>query len=55
MPIARLGYTTTRDEWTRYSHDRHGHFHRYLFIRPSPSVDALLAEIEADSTNIFGG
>lgn len=55
MPIARLRYTVSRRVWTLYWQDRHLRFHVYDRVEPTPDVDALLAEIDADPTSIFWG
>jgi hypothetical protein len=41
--------------WTLYRRDRNLRFHPYDRLAPSPSVDALLAEIDRDPTCIFWG
>lgn len=55
FPIARLRFIASRSEWTLYWRDRHSRFHRYLRIDPSPDVDTLLAEIDADPTSSVDG
>lgn len=55
MPIARLGYSTTRAEWTLYFRDRNLRFRRYDSIEPSSQVTDLLAEIDRDPSSIFWG
>ncbi len=54
-PVARLRYTKARQEWTLYSRDRNLKFHRYDIADPSPDVESLLAEVDADPTCIFSG
>lgn len=55
LPVARMRYTKTRSEWTLYWSDRNSEFHKYDLIRPSPTVDTLLAEVDRDPTFIFWG
>jgi hypothetical protein len=55
FPIARLRFTASRGEWTLCWRDRNLAFHRYTRTGPTSDVGALLAEIEADPTNIFWG
>ncbi len=54
-PIVRLRYTEARREWQIYWLDRNFKFHVYDLVPPTPNIDKLLAEIEADPTNIFWG
>ena len=53
--IARLRYTKSTGVWTLYWPDRHSRFHRYEDLDPTPTIDRLLAEIDADPTCIFWG
>jgi hypothetical protein len=55
LPVARLRYTRADRSWTLYWRDRHGRFHLYVRLAPSPRVQDLLAEIERDPTAIFRG
>jgi len=54
-PIARLRYIAARGVWMLDWLDRNLRWHRYDLLGPSPHVDPLLAEIEADPTAIFWG
>lgn len=54
-PIARFRYTQSRREWALYWADRHSRFHRYERVDPTPNVETLLAEVDADPTGIFWG
>ena len=59
VPAARLRYTATTKSWTLYCFDRNGSARRYDlwdpdFVQPG-TVAEILAEIEADPTNIFWG
>ncbi len=54
-PIVRLRYTQTRREWQIYWCDSNSKFHVYDLVPPTPDIDRLLAEIEADPTCIFWG
>jgi hypothetical protein len=55
FPIARLRYTKTTKTWRVYWRDRNLRFHAYDRIRPSASINDLLAEIDRDPTGIFWG
>ena len=59
VPAARLRYTATTKSWTLYCFDRNSRAKRYDlwdpdFAQPG-TVPAILAEIEADPTNVFWG
>jgi hypothetical protein len=54
-PVARLRHLQARGVWMLDWRDRDRRWHRYDRIGPSPHVDSLLAEIEADPTGIFWG
>lgn len=51
--IARLRYTKSTGVWTLYWPDRNTKFHRYEDLDPTPSIDRLLSEIDADPICIF--
>jgi len=53
--IARLRYTKSTCSWALYWPDRNSKFHRYEDIDPTPTIDRLLAEIDADPICIFWG
>jgi len=55
FPIARLRYTKFRREWEIYWRDRNLEFHVYDLVEPTPNIEALLAEIDADPTATFWG
>lgn len=55
LPIARLRYTQSRREWAIYWRDRNIEFHRFDLVDPSPVIDDLLDQIDADPTGIFWG
>lgn len=55
LEVARLRYTTKTGTWELYWRDRHSRFHRYEDLEPTPTVELLLAEIDADPTGIFWG
>jgi hypothetical protein len=55
LPIARLRHVKSRGTWMLDCCDRNLRWHRYDRVEPSPHVDPLLAEIEADPTAIFWG
>ena len=53
MPIAQL-----RKEdglWSLYFGDRYGGWTFYYDLEPTPSIDALIAELEEDPTCVFWG
>ncbi len=54
-PIARLRYTKSTGTWTLYWPDCNSKFHRYEDLDPTPMIERLLAEIDADPTCIFWG
>ena len=53
--IARMRYTKSTGVWTLYWPDRNSKFHRYEDVDPTPTIDRLLAEIDADPICIFWG
>jgi hypothetical protein len=58
-PLARLTYDAGAQLWTLHCFDRDSHALRYDtwepdFVQPT-TVDVILAEIDADPTNIFWG
>lgn len=53
--IARMRYTKSTGVWTLYRPDRIGKFHCYEDLKPTPTLDRLLAEIDADPICIFWG
>jgi hypothetical protein len=55
FPIARLRYTKTTKTWRVYWRDRNLRFHAYDRIRPSASINDMLAEIDRGPTGIFWG
>jgi Protein of unknown function (DUF3024) len=55
FPIVRLRYVPAHGVWMLYWRDSNLRWHRYDRVGPSPNVDPLLAEIEADPTMIFWG
>jgi hypothetical protein len=55
LPIARLRYSAADRTWTLFSRDRNLRFHAYDLIKPSRSVDDILAEIDRDPISIFWG
>jgi Protein of unknown function (DUF3024) len=55
FPIAQFRFDVTRRRWTLYWRDRNLRWHRYDFLRPSPSLSDLLAEVQRDPTATFWG
>jgi hypothetical protein len=55
LAIARLRYVQARKEWSLYWRDRHERFHEYDRVGPTPTVQVLLDEIDADPRSIFWG
>ena len=53
--IARLRYAKSTGLWTLYWPDSNSKFHRYEDLDPTPKIERLLAEIDADPTCIFWG
>jgi hypothetical protein len=53
--IARLRYTRSTGTWALYWPDRNSQFHAYDGVDPTPDVEQLLAEIDADPDGIFWG
>ena len=54
IDIARFRYIKVRKEWELYWHDSHSRWHVYDRIRPNPSIEPLLAEVDQDPTGNFG-
>jgi hypothetical protein len=55
LPIARLRYTRSTRVWTLYWSDRNLKFQRDDGVEPTPTIEELLDEIDADPTAIFWG
>ena len=55
MLIAQLRLDPKTSRWSLHWRDSSDRWHRYEDVRPSASVDPLLAEIDADPTGIFWG
>jgi hypothetical protein len=53
--MVRFRYEPRLGAWSLFWADRHGHWHRYDFAKPSLDVGVLLAEVERDPTSIFWG
>jgi hypothetical protein len=53
--VAQLRHDDTGKTWALYCPDSNGRWHHYDRVRPNPTVEPLLAEIEADPTGIFWG
>ena len=53
--VAQLRYDRSSKCWTLYSRDRNERWWADDGVRPSTSVDPLLAEIDTDPTGIFWG
>jgi hypothetical protein len=54
-PVARLRYTKRTGLWTLYWRDRNLQFHLYDVIPPSPRIQYLLDELNADEDALFWG
>ncbi len=52
---SRLRYTKAARQWSLYWRDRNLRFHDYDRVRPTESVEDLLAEVDRDPTVIFWG
>ena len=55
FPIARMRYVSKTWLCTLYWRDRNLKFHLYDRVRPTPYIEELLTEIDADPTAIFWG
>jgi len=53
--VAQVRYDEPAATWTLYCPDSNGRWHVFDEVRPSPTVEPLLAVIEADPTGIFWG
>jgi len=55
MPVAQMKYDEKTGEWTLFCADRNDKWHKYLNLKPTKDIDAVLAEIDRDPTGIFWG
>ena len=55
MKVAQLRYDPSSKRWSLYCRDRNERWWSYDDVGPSPSIEPLLAEIDADPTGIFWG
>jgi Protein of unknown function (DUF3024) len=55
LRVAQLRFDDKTRTWTLHWRDSSDRWHPYDRVRPTPTVDPLLAEIEADPTAIFWG
>jgi hypothetical protein len=57
IDIAKFRYVVDRKQWVLFWGDsrRRKGWHRYEEIRPSRSIEPLLAEVDQDPTHIFWG
>lgn len=55
IPVARLRFTTTRNEWALYIPRRRGEFQEYGLAVAGGMVGRLLFEIDSDPGAIFWG
>ena len=53
--VARMRFDPKGRRWSLYSADRGGRWHLYKNLGATPSIDALIAEIDRDRTGIFWG
>ncbi len=53
--VAQLRLDYSARTWSLYCPDRNGRWHHYGQLRPSRTVEPLLAGIEVDPTGIFWG
>jgi hypothetical protein len=53
--VGRFRYSAKDETWTLYWRDRHSKWHLYEDVRPSPTIDRLLSEVDRDPTGIFWG
>ena len=55
MPIARLRYVASKDQWTLYYHRHTGRWERYPLLGPSRHLSDLLNEVAVDPICVFSG
>lgn len=55
IPRAQFRYDAGSQRWTLYGADRHGRWHVYDEVAPTPDLAQLLAEVERDTSGIFFG
>ena len=55
LKVAQLRWDPATRRWSLYCRDSNERWWPYDQVAPSPSVDPLLAEIDADPTGIFWG
>jgi Protein of unknown function (DUF3024) len=55
LKVAQLRFDPSSGQWSMYCCDRNERWWPYPNIGMSASIDALLAEIDADPTGIFWG
>lgn len=53
--VAQLRYEHSAGGWSLYCADSRGRWHVFDDVRPSKTVEPLLAVVEADPTGIFWG
>ena len=53
--VAQLRFDDASQAWTLHWRDSSDRWHLYDQVEPTPTVDRLLAEIDADPTGIFWG
>jgi hypothetical protein len=55
LDVARFRYVAPRNQWELYWLDSNGRWHYYDRLRPSRSIEPLLAAVDNDPTGIFWG
>ena len=55
VTVAQLRFDEDSGRWSLHWRDSSERWHLYDRVGPSPSVDPLLAEIDADPTGVFWG
>lgn len=55
FPIAQLRWSPQWQTWQLYCRDRNLKWHEYDRCKPTPRLDMLLNEVDADPTCIFWG
>jgi hypothetical protein len=53
--VARFRYSPSADKWTLFCQYPDLKWHTYEFMGPRKRFDAVLAEVDDDSTGIFWG
>jgi hypothetical protein len=55
QPIAQLRFAPSPLSWSLWWSDQNDRWHRFDDLHPTPDIDVLIREIDADPTAIFWG